>query len=144
LVDAAMTYYKSHDTSYFNKLDTCLSRINRAFLCDLSVTLRIPLTVTGCRTLRDVTYLKPNPHPSGVSQSPVAPAGGEVPKRFVLYQNYPNPFNPVTTIEYELAVPSLVTLKVYNVLGQTVATLLDREMLDEGPGGVEFSASKLA
>ncbi|MBU8922717.1 MAG: T9SS type A sorting domain-containing protein [Bacteroidales bacterium] len=45
-----------------------------------------------------------------------------------LYQNYPNPFNPVTTIRFALTGPSLVELKIYDVAGRVVRTLINKEM----------------
>jgi Secretion system C-terminal sorting domain len=65
-------------------------------------------------------------------------------KEFTLYQNYPNPFNPATTIKYSIPLGNnLVTLKVYDILGNEIATLVN----EEKPGGeyqVNFDASKLA
>lgn len=49
----------------------------------------------------------------------------QLPTRFVLHHNYPNPFNPTTTIKYQIANGSHVTLKIYDLLGREVATLLD-------------------
>ena len=54
-----------------------------------------------------------------------------VPKAFFLEQNYPNPFNPSTTIRYQLSQKDVVTLKVFNTLGQEVATLVNSE---QAPG----------
>lgn len=48
-----------------------------------------------------------------------------VPHTFALQQNYPNPFNPSTHIPFDLAQRGLVTLIVYNILGQKLATLVD-------------------
>ncbi len=49
-----------------------------------------------------------------------------IPSAFALHQNYPNPFNPVTTIEYAVPSTSHVTLKIFDVLGREVATLVNR------------------
>ena len=68
--------------------------------------------------------------------------GTEVPNTFALNQNYPNPFNPTTTISFNLAETAEVTLDVYNVLGQEVASLVNKE-LPSGLHQVSFEASNL-
>jgi hypothetical protein len=68
----------------------------------------------------------------------------EVPAVFSLSQNYPNPFNPTTTIEFSIPEDAIVTLRVYNMLGQVVATLADREEFSSGENWVEFDAAKMS
>lgn len=67
----------------------------------------------------------------------------QLPASYALSQNYPNPFNPSTTMRYELPVRSDVLLKVYNVLGQEVATLVN-EAQEPGFKNVQWNASSVA
>lgn len=66
-----------------------------------------------------------------------------LPTEYSLSQNYPNPFNPSTNIEFTLPKISKVVLKIYNVLGQEVATLVNQE-LSAGKYNYEFNASNLS
>lgn len=67
----------------------------------------------------------------------------QIPERFVLEQNYPNPFNPTTTIRYSVPKSSFVTIKVYDVLGNEVKTLVS-ERKAAGNHFVSFNAANLA
>jgi len=66
-----------------------------------------------------------------------------VPSEFTLLQNYPNPFNPSTKIEYYLPVEGNVTLKIFDILGQEVRTLINNELISAGRHTVTFEASSL-
>lgn len=62
--------------------------------------------------------------------------------KFKLYQNYPNPFNPTTTISYSISKDGLVTIKVFDILGREIATLLN-ENIAAGTYSINFNASDL-
>lgn len=66
-----------------------------------------------------------------------------LPMVYALYQNYPNPFNPSTTIKYQLPVQTHVVLKLYDVLGREVATLVN-EQQDAGYKTIQWNAAGLA
>ncbi len=73
----------------------------------------------------------------------IARGGLPLPTSFVLEQNYPNPFNPTTVIRYSLPITSHVVLKLYNILAEEIATLVEEE---KHPGSYEASwdATKFA
>ena len=74
------------------------------------------------------------------STTEIAKTTGTV-KNFALNQNYPNPFNPSTMISYQLPMTSNVILKVYNVLGRLITTLVNKEQT-AGNYNVQFSSDK--
>ena len=67
----------------------------------------------------------------------------QIPKIFHVSQNYPNPFNPVTTINYSISKTSLVTIKVYDISGKEIETLVNEQKM---PGNyrIKFDAAKLS
>ena len=77
------------------------------------------------------------------SYSDVIEAEVIAPAVFALEQNYPNPFNPTTNINYQLKVDSKVTLKIFDILGQEITTLVN-ENLEAGKHTAVFNASQLS
>ena len=81
---------------------------------------------------------------AAVSQSPPAPASvvesGVAPQQFELFQNNPNPFNPSTMIQYSLEKTTQVSLKIYNMLGNEVATLVHSRQ-EAGSYTVSFNSN---
>ena len=85
----------------------------------------------------------------GACESPFGPVGiqiselDNIPKTYSLSQNYPNPFNPTTNIEFNLQKMSVVSLKVFNILGEELATLVS-DRLSVGSYSYEWDATKYA
>ena len=97
----------------------------------LSATVHNQFGVTGTHELENVVVL-------GVEEVP-----NTVPKVYSLKQNYPNPFNPTTNIRFAIPDAGLVTLKIYNLLGQEVTTLVN-EYKNAGTYNVDFNAVNLS
>jgi len=122
-----------------------LHKINSAFTGTIDTTsFALKTRLTGVRMLDDVPFFHKTRGIVPLSIPDLNVITSVPAPNYQLYQNYPNPFNPTTTIQFYLAEPAIVTLKVYNMLGQEVATLFNEELMDEGTQDVEFDAHNLA
>ena len=145
LADSAISNCSEFTSGQYADLDNCISRLNNAFDGPYQAITFSPFLLAGTRSLDDVYFLHPNPsaipsvRPTGARYTLV----DDAPERFEVNQNYPNPFNPQTTIDFRLSEPSNVTLKIYNILGEEVMTVLDEAGMDEGEQTVDVSASSL-
>ncbi len=112
-------------------------------------------TVLAGFTLNDASeYLQPKPGVKPKIFTANEQFGQAVPEQFTLMQNYPNPFNPKTNFGFRInnfsseggsaSGGGLVTLRVYNMLGQEITTLIDREEYESGEYEVVFDASLLS
>jgi hypothetical protein len=146
LVDSALSYCDNFTSTQYQQFDYCISRINSAFDGEYHAISLIPFLIAGTKSIDEVDFLHPNP--GAVAGTRIVQRYGldiiTSPEQFSLYQNYPNPFNPVTTIEFNLPEDAVVTLTVYNILGQEMAVLLNNEVLEEGTQSIMFDASGLA
>ncbi|MBI5020751.1 MAG: VCBS repeat-containing protein [Ignavibacteriales bacterium] len=149
---------------FYEDLYQTVHNINHAFIGPLdtaSFETGATLTVNGVVDLATVPFLK---FPDGaVALTQLRPTTTEtssdyesasdeldqvdvadMPVAAKIFQNYPNPFNPTTTISFVIRNNSLVTLKVFNMLGQEVASFFNNEELNAGSYDNEFNADKLA
>ena len=104
----------------------------------------------GCQSFTDNTpvyrvyevYQKINPVTGNVIN--VKNISSEVPSAFSLKQNYPNPFNPTTSIRFEIAKTTNVTLKVYDINGREMAILVNGELVSPGLKEAVFDGKNFA
>jgi hypothetical protein len=94
-------------------------------------------------TIVGVQYVAEHRLLSSIISAAPMPDGEDLPRRFALQQNYPNPFNPSTAISFSLPSAGHARLRVFDVLGREIATLVDGD-LTSGPHQIEWNASGLA
>ena len=142
--DTMLTFWRGIPSSSFVGIDTVIRKITTAFEGSIdSVSFGSALVYAGLKPLQSIPFLRANPGTIPAVMNPSKFQHNDMPPAFSLHQNYPNPFNPTTTISFDLPGSGLVSLKIYNVLGQQIATLLDREPFDEGEQSLEFDARNL-
>jgi hypothetical protein len=158
--DEALTYWQGLPFADYDSMYSAIHRINRAFVGPLdTVTWAGPgqLVVNGLVSVGSVGFLEAPPVPPVVlvRTSDEREAEEDFEEEFFeeedgsplaakLMQNYPNPFNPSTTIAFALREPSVVTVRVYDLLGRPVASLVEGEEMEAGEQTIEFVATDLS
>jgi hypothetical protein len=139
LYDLSVYIFKRINDAFYTKVDTANVVLNKN---DVIVNRNAyAITLKGTKTATEVSILKRSAGKTFADFSPIN--NGVEPTSFALLQNYPNPFNPSTAISFQLSAVSNVALKVYDVLGREVATLIHNREMDEGMHEVQFDASGL-
>ncbi len=138
--DSLMTFWKGVLKVTYQELDEVIASINDGFSGPIdTISYRSRLRLTGVAAAENVPFI------SKTGRAPViAENVNTLPVLSALEQNYPNPFNPTTTINFSLEQESNVSLKVFNMLGQEVASLLNGEVAEEGTNEVVFNADNLS
>ena len=160
--DSLMTYPKLFDTTteitaeIASMTTKILKRVNGYFYAPIDtsnifVSLKevqvdknkYAVHLLGVKSVSDTGFLRLDTISSRENQTVRFYQSGQENNTSLLTYVYPNPFNPTTAISFQLSAISEVTLKIYNVLGQEVAVLIDNERMENGEHEVQFDASGL-
>jgi hypothetical protein len=145
LTDSMLTYWKAYPDLDYNSIYGSLRRINHAFDGPMDTISLRPLRITPANSLFSLDFLVPNIDPPvDIPQYVPLESLPDEDGGFRLAQNYPNPFNPTTTIEFTLAAPSVVSLRIYDLTGREVASLYNNDPLEDGFYAVDFDAGRLS
>jgi hypothetical protein len=134
--------------SIYTKTSVFTTNQKSASVLSTPVYVRVTFTPTAVGTYSDTLYLRNNSATPLVkirlsgngTLTGVEKLGIEVPTVFSISQNYPNPFNPSTRINYSLPKSAVALFRIFNTLGQVVASLVDEEQLP-GYYQVEWKAN---
>ncbi|MBS4029723.1 MAG: T9SS type A sorting domain-containing protein, partial [Ignavibacteriales bacterium] len=148
--DSILTYGKRLTNVNYSQLASVAEKLNTAFASPDTITLNDTVSLyvggfklKGFKMMSEVPYLRrdlgipPRAHSSAIIKD-------ETPSVFSLEQNYPNPFNPNTTIRFSLPLDASVSLRVFDILGREVSSILQNEELEEGEYEFDFDATKLS
>lgn len=114
-------------------------KIKNSSTSNPSQTVYVKATYTGPKTASTASY----PAKWGANEQEVQGDKGLLPLKSELYQNYPNPFNPSTTIRYAIAEEGQVSIKLYDMLGKEITTIMEG-MRNPGVYDVEWNAEHLS
>ncbi len=158
--DSLMTYWQGRPYTDYDSMYSAIARINRAFVAPMdTVSWAGPrhLILNGLVRLSSVSFLQGPATPPVMLErtsddrealdefdADEGDADPAAPLAVKLRQNYPNPFNPSTMLRFDLRGAAIVSIRVYDILGRPVGTLVDGEELDEGGQEVEFVAEGLS
>lgn len=129
---------KQNSSLHFNKTEQKIEHLSKSVETEFIFDVEREVATNRIDTLKFIVTGN-----NGILEEKVILIGYTIPTEFKLAQNYPNPFNPTTKIEYQLPKDGRVIIKVFNVLGQEVRTLVD-EIKEAGYYNIEFNSFGLS